>query len=145
MQNTCTVCGGSLEGQKVVLPDRESNPGLPRDRRRSSPLDYRGFIDGEEEIVGQNFPPLPKKHDFRKALSKAHFSMDETCSCLTLCILFQLSLSTILDSLVVRISACHVEGPGSIPGRGVHSFATQALFAVGLHISDRTSSCMPTV
>ena len=24
-----------------------------------------------------------------------------------------------LDSLVVRISACHVEGPGSIPGRGV--------------------------
>ena len=25
-----------------------------------------------------------------------------------------------LDSLVVRISACHVEGPGSIPGRGEH-------------------------
>ena len=25
-----------------------------------------------------------------------------------------------LDSLVVRISACHVEGPGSIPGRGVN-------------------------
>ena len=25
----------------------------------------------------------------------------------------------VLDSLVVRISACHVEGPGSIPGRGV--------------------------
>ncbi len=25
----------------------------------------------------------------------------------------------ILVSLVVRISACHVEGPGSIPGRGV--------------------------
>ena len=30
------------------------------------------------------------------------------------------SQTTILDSLVVRISACHVEGPGSIPGRGVH-------------------------
>ena len=28
-----------------------------------------------------------------------------------------------LDSLVVRISACHVEGPGSIPGRG-ELFAT---------------------
>ena len=28
----------------------------------------------------------------------------------------------ILDSLVVRISACHVEGPGSIPGRGVYIF-----------------------
>ena len=24
-----------------------------------------------------------------------------------------------LDSIVVSISACHVEGPGSIPGRGV--------------------------
>ena len=23
-----------------------------------------------------------------------------------------------LDSIVVSISACHVEGPGSIPGRG---------------------------
>ena len=28
-----------------VLPDRESNPGLPRDRRRSSPLDYRGICN----------------------------------------------------------------------------------------------------
>ena len=27
-----------------------------------------------------------------------------------------------LDSLVVRISACHVEGPGSIPGRGEFFF-----------------------
>ena len=27
-----------------------------------------------------------------------------------------------LDSLVVRISACHVEGPGSIPGRGENYF-----------------------
>ena len=31
-----------------------------------------------------------------------------------------------LDSLVVRISACHVEGPGSIPGRGVN-FCTISL------------------
>ena len=29
--------------KKIFLPDRESNPGLPRDRRRSSPLDYRGI------------------------------------------------------------------------------------------------------
>ena len=28
-------------------------------------------------------------------------------------------MPTILDSLVVRISACHVEGPGSIPDRGI--------------------------
>ena len=31
-------------------------------------------------------------------------------------------LHQFLDSLVVRISACHVEGPGSIPGRGVTLF-----------------------
>ena len=32
-----------------------------------------------------------------------------------------------LDSLVVRISACHVEGPGSIPGRGeIFSFSTKS-------------------
>ena len=30
----------------------------------------------------------------------------------------------VLDSLVVRISACHVEGPGSIPGRGGTFFLT---------------------
>ena len=30
--------------EKSVLPDRESNPGLPCDRRISSPLYYRGII-----------------------------------------------------------------------------------------------------
>ena len=34
----------SLKEIKMFLPDRESNPGLPRDRRRSSPLDYRGLV-----------------------------------------------------------------------------------------------------
>ena len=34
--------------------------------------------------------------------------------------LTQTDLYRFLDSLVVRISACHVEGPGSIPGRGEH-------------------------
>ena len=33
----------SQKRRKSFLPDRESNPGLPRDRRRSSPLDYRGL------------------------------------------------------------------------------------------------------
>ena len=32
-----------MNKEKIYLPDRESNPGLPRDRRRSSPLDYRGI------------------------------------------------------------------------------------------------------
>ena len=37
---------------------------------------------------------------------------------------------TILDSLVVRISACHVEGPGSIPGRGVTFFLPLLLLEI---------------
>ena len=37
-----------------------------------------------------------------------------------------------LDSLVVRISACHVEGPGSIPGRGetFSTFRTRTFFLI---------------
>ena len=31
--------------EKDCLPDGESNPGLPRDRRGSLPLDYRGLAD----------------------------------------------------------------------------------------------------
>ena len=34
----------------------------------------------------------------------------------------------VLDSLVVRISACHVEGPGSIPGRGGNFFLSHQIF-----------------
>ena len=47
-----------------------------------------------------------------------------------------------LDSLVVRISACHVEGPGSIPGRGEQYFlricdeaAQNALLQVRLELT----------
>ena len=36
----------------------------------------------------------------------------------------------ILDSLVVRISACHVEGPGSIPGRGEKIFCQNFVRAI---------------
>ena len=32
---------------RKVLPDRESNPGLPRDRRGYSPLYYRGLVSYE--------------------------------------------------------------------------------------------------
>ena len=34
----------------------------------------------------------------------------------------QSPLQEILDSIVVSISACHAEDPGSIPGRGVLTF-----------------------
>ena len=42
--------------------------------------------------------------------------------------LTQTDLYRFLDSLVVRISACHVEGPGSIPGRGEHFLGYQYLY-----------------
>ena len=35
-----------LSNEKI-LPDRESNPGLPRDRRGYSPLYYRGLVSYE--------------------------------------------------------------------------------------------------
>ena len=33
-----------LKLAKITLPGRESNPGLPRDRRRYLPLYYRGLV-----------------------------------------------------------------------------------------------------
>ena len=43
--------------------------------------------------------------------------------------IFVLGPLWILDSLVVRISACHVEGPGSIPGRGEY-FLLESVLSV---------------
>ena len=39
-----------------MLPDGESNPGRPRDRRKSSPLDHQGYLDakGAKETVQDN-------------------------------------------------------------------------------------------
>ena len=43
-----------------------------------------------------------------------------------------------LDSLVVRISACHVEGPGSIPGRGEHFLCESSGFRTcGKHVGSK--------
>ena len=44
----------------------------------------------------------------------------------------------ILDSLVVRISACHVEGPGSIPGRGEHFFLVSLLHSTNFLLEKNT-------
>ena len=43
-------------------------------------------------------------------------------------------IGSILDSLVVRISACHVEGPGSIPGRGGNFLVAKMARIVYLNI-----------
>ena len=49
---------------KMFLPDRESNPGLPRDRRRSSPLDYRGQTYGQ--LLLNNFSRFESWRDPEK-------------------------------------------------------------------------------
>ena len=38
-----------------VLPDRESNPGLPRDRRGYSPLYYRGLEATSDVILDAHY------------------------------------------------------------------------------------------
>ena len=66
--------------EKVVLPDRESNPGLPRDRRRSSPLDYRGLLKSKvaksvlkhfSYCFGPKCPPLAAMFTWNCYFSKA--------------------------------------------------------------------------
>ena len=54
--------------EKVVLPDRESNPGLPRDRRRSSPLDYRGLMYNQCKL-----DKLKKFHKGKKVVKSLGF------------------------------------------------------------------------
>ena len=54
-----------------------------------------------------------------------------------LLLLFTSTGHRFLDSLVVRISACHVEGPGSIPGRGeIFSFSTKS-FSLSFSINKK--------
>ena len=55
----------SLSHNRKFPPDRESNPGLPRDRRRSSPLDYRGIGGWEMSKVAQEIVDnenTPQRH-----------------------------------------------------------------------------------
>ena len=71
----------------------------------------RWFKSGSREFFSWSIPP-----------GKANF-----LSCLT-----RGDQYRFLDSLVVRISACHVEGPGSIPGRGeIFSLLTKSFVAPG--------------
>ena len=50
----------------MLLPDRESNPGLPRDRRRSSPLDYRGLDRSPTANRSTSSTPDKSKRDISK-------------------------------------------------------------------------------
>ena len=49
-----------IEKKKFQLPDRESNPGLPRDRRGYSPLYYRGFDGRGGNFASQRQKKPPK-------------------------------------------------------------------------------------
>ena len=71
--------------RKISLPDRESNPGLPRDRRRSSPLDYRGQTYGQ--LLLDNFSRFeswrdPEKNSYFLFLSIENVGADQKCGTL---------------------------------------------------------------
>ena len=56
--------------KKIFLPDRESNPGLPRDRRRSSPLDYRGIGGCWPRTAPEELITVTHQHHSKKSLSQ---------------------------------------------------------------------------
>ena len=58
--------GQTVETIKSELPDRESNPGLPRDRRRSSPLDHRGLDRSPIANRSTTSTPDKSKRDISK-------------------------------------------------------------------------------
>ena len=86
--------------KKNLLPDRESNPGLPRDRRRSSPLDYRGI---DVKGVSNRFQTYAPGQKHILSAASAHGSP------------WQDFVRHRWFS--GRMLACHAGGPGSIPGR----------------------------
>ena len=47
-------------------------------------------------------------------------------------VFFIVTVHVVLGSIVVSISACHAEDPGSIPGRGVHFFFPSSII---MHLS----------
>ena len=90
--------------KKNVLPDRESNPGLPRDRRRSSPLDYRGFdVKEHDKGVRDKFQTYAPGQKLILSVTSGHGSPRQN-------LIRHRWFSG-------RMLACHAGGPGSIPGR----------------------------
>ena len=65
----------------------------------------------------QFFPPFSQSESHTVWESSLYTDIEKKKICGVLTNNLQLIIQ-FLDSLVVRISACHVEGPGSIPGRG---------------------------
>ena len=78
-------------------------------------------IEEELETVGDNMKQLEKSAE--KALEREEKLVEKIYNLRRVRYRF-------LDSLVVRISACHVEGPGSIPGRGGQLFNSARRFLI---------------
>jgi hypothetical protein len=108
--------------QKAFCIVRESNPGRPRGRRAfyhwTNDAGFRNCSCGRVvKATDSKSVSLWERRFESYQLRHADFW---TCSRSELrqVGLVPLTGHWFLDSLVVRISACHVEGPGSIPGRG---------------------------
>ena len=93
------------------LPDRESNPGRPRDRREYSPLYYRGDVHGriDVKIIRPAFPSSVRFHVL--CMMGCAYNRNVLFTC-------QLAFQHLLDSIVVSIPACHAGDQGTIPCRG---------------------------
>ena len=114
--------------KKIFLPDRESNPGLPRDRRRSSPLDYRGIggcwpRTAPEELIIVTHQCHPKKSltqlvGFEPTLPEGNwFRVSRLNHSATTAALLHCNKVDQHRWFSGRMLACHAGGPGSIPGR----------------------------
>ena len=121
--------------KKIFLPDRESNPGLPRDRRRSSPLDYRGIggcwpRTAPEELIIVTHQCHPKKSltqlvGFEPTLPEGNwFRVSRLNHSATTAALLHCNKVDQHRWFSGRMLACHAGGPGSIPGRCKHFFAS---------------------
>ena len=69
--------GFRLGKEKSFLPDGELNPGLPRDRRGSLPLDYQGLDALNRKLICflYNFLSMPKKMYYMLSLSPIEWEL----------------------------------------------------------------------
>ena len=111
----------------MLLPDRESNPGLPRDRRRSSPLDYRGL--DRSPIANRSTTSTPDKS--KRDISKRRIKYSN-------CIVQHMAMSgdqILANQNTAQITCtlvCYVDGGGGqVGGRKLAEPSILLIFGMG--------------
>ena len=83
-QDTNNNMDSAWENKNIDLPDRESNPGLPRDRRGYWPLYYRGLLDQRPKI--NKYQTIQKSHKTVTTVNRAEFKNKWTRNVLKACV-----------------------------------------------------------